>query len=485
MAEIDASIATKAVPPTFDGVKTVTGLQALQQGMLQNRLLGQQVQGREALGRAVTAATDATTGTTDWKRALAGLAGDPHGAFQVPELAGQVLDREQKQTTLDSSQLELSAARWKRVGDVSGTLLAEREPLTREGVIKTLSDQLVSSGMFSDEHSVGMLTNFVQNLPKDDAGIRTALKNAYLTSNMTAERIATLMGTPASVDNGSEIIQQQQSPLTGETKVNAVIDKTRSPSEKAAMVQTWDPATKSYVLKPSGAIVGDMAPGAVPGQGAQPQSVQSAPALGEPETASANVQQAQVLQQRAAIVPQRRAALKNMVDAVADFTPGPKADLTYAVGALATMAGKAAPSTVRGVAAQEEFNKLAAQVALDQWGALGGSGSNEQLATAMKANPNTALSRMGIKNVAALLQGNEDAIGAQFDAWKKYSAVHGASSYGDFLQGWNRYYDPRVFQAQHMDPGSLKSMLAKMSPEERKTFNRDQGIAKQAGWLGQ
>lgn len=491
----DMTVAAKVKAPEFDPLGTMGKLQTVQSGMLNNQLLGLQVGGKQALGQIIGQNTDPGTGETDWGKVSAAASQDPRAAILLPEIQKATLDRQLTQVQLQREQLGLSGDQWGKVGASAIELLgrkgADGQPvkLTREDVSKAMAQDLIGSGMFHDENSVKRLTGFLTSLPNDPAGIAQALKGIAIMSSPTPDRVALINGSQETVNTGSQQVQQQRSALTGEVTPNAVFDNTRGPDAKAGLVQKWNPQTHQMDLVPSGEVVGDMAPGAVPGQpstGAKPiQPVAAAPALGETATAEAGVQQAQALQQRAAIVPTRKAALKNMVDSLDSFTPGPKADLTYQVKALATQFGKPSPSVAKGVAAQEEFNKLAAQIALDQWGSLGGSGSNEQLATAMKANPGATLSKMGIKNVAALLQGNEDAIGAQFSAWKKYSATHGPGSYGDFLEGWNRYYDPRVYQAQHMDAGSRKAMVAKMSPAERKTFDRDQSIAQQAGWLGQ
>jgi hypothetical protein len=488
-AEIDAALPTKINVQPTNYLDTAVKLQGLQQGVLSNKLLGQQVEGKIAMGEAASAAIDPETGKFDGDKFLKLLSQDKRGAFQVPEAAAQAVARNIQEKQLDQQTLALTSARMAKVGDVVASVLSTNrgadgkpQPLTRDGVIRALSDGLVSTGLLNDQDSIRQLAGVVATLPTDERQLRDRLAQLYLQSHATQEGIAMVKGTPSTVDTGSQIIQQQVAPLTGDIQVNGVVNKTRSPSEKAQQVQVWDAAKGQYVLKPSGEAMGDMAPGTLPGAPQTPLA--AGPAIGTQETATSNVEQAQALQKRAAIVPNRKAALANLVNTLDKFTPGPKANLTGSLQGLAAQFGLAPPAVAEGKAAQDEFNKLAAQIALDQWGALGGSGSNAQLETAVHANPNEVMSKMGIKNVAALLQGNEDAIGAQFDAWQKYSAKHGPASYGEFLGGWNKYYDPRVFQAEHMAPAAVKSMLGKMTDAERKTFLRDQSIARQAGWIG-
>jgi hypothetical protein len=483
MPEIDASIPLRAVPQPYDPLATVGKVQGVQQGILQNRLLGQQIGGKEALGAAITAATDPATGQTDWQKGLGLLAGNPKGAFAVPELAASVQDRQLKDLGIDQAQLELAGKRWTKVGDTAGSLLADKEPLTRDGVIKILSDNLVGSGMFNDQQSIGMLTNFVQTLPNDDAGIRAKLNQVYLQSGMTAERIAALRGTPTNVDTGGNIVNQSVSPLTGEVSVNGAITKGRSPSEKAALVSVYDPATQSTQLVPSGALVGDAAPGMAKGPVAQ-----AGPALGEAEGASGAaagaVQQAQALRVTAEKVPEVKAALSNIRDQLGKFQPGPKANWTYQLGALSQMLGVAPPKVTEGVAAQEEFNKLATQFINSQVGALGGSGTDAKLESARHGSPNEFMSKEGIVNVTNLMLGLNDALGAKNEAWQRWlDAGNGPESYGKFQTQFNKIYNPRVFQSVYMTDAQRQNMMSRMSKDERTQFQKDWTTAKKAGWL--
>lgn len=483
MPEIDPSIPLKVAVPQFDPLVTVGKMQGLQQGILQNRLLGQQVGGKEALGRAITAATDPATGTTDWQKGLGLLSQDPGGAFAVPELAASVQDRQLKDIGIDKAQLDLAGQRWTKVGDTAGSLLGEREPLTRDAVIKTLSENLIGSGMFHDKDSIGMLTSFVQQLPSDDPGIRAALKKVYLQSNMTSERIASLLGTPTNVDSGPATVSQQVSPLTGEMTVNGQITKGRTPTEKAALVSVYDPETKSTKLVPSGALMGDATPGSPTGPVGQ-----AGPALGEAEGAAASaagaLQQAQALRVAAEKVPEIKSSFLNLRDQLGKFTVGPKANWSYQLGALSQMLGVAPPKVTEGVAAQEEFNKLATQFINSQVGALGGTGTDAKLESARHGSPNEFMSKEGIMNVTNLMLGLNDAVGAKNEAWQKWlDAGNGPETYGKFQTQFNRYYNPRVFQSVYMSDAQRQNMMARMSKDDRERFQKDWTFAKKAGWL--
>lgn len=483
MPELDASIPLRAIPAPYDPLATVGKVQGVQQGMLSNRLLGQQIGGKEALGQAITAATNPATGQTDWQKGLGLLAGDPKGAFAVPELAAAVQDRQLKDLGISKAELELAGQRWSKVGDTAGSLLSAKDPLTRDNVIKTLSDNLVGSGMFHDPQSIGMLTNFVQTLPNDDKGIRDRLNQVYLQSGMTAERIASLLGSPTNVDTGGNIVSQQVSPLTGEVTINGAIAKGRTPSEKAALVPVFNPETQTTELKTSGALVGDAAPGTNTGPVAQ-----QGPALGEAEGAAGEaagaVQQSQALRVSAEKVPEVKAALTNIRDQLGKFQPGPKANWTYQLGALSQMLGVAPPKVTEGVAAQEEFNKLATQFINSQVGALGGSGTDAKLESARHGSPNEFMSKEGIVNVTNLMLGLNDALGAKNEAWQRWrDAGNGPETYGKFQTQFNKIYNPRVFQSVYMSDSQRQNMMSRMTKSEREQFHKDWVTAKAAGWL--
>lgn len=484
MAEIDASIATKVQPPTFDPLKTVGSAVQLGQGLLQNKLLGQQVNSKIALGKAVTAATDPETGQTDWNKALGSLSQDPQGSFAVPELAGQVLDRKLKELNISAADLSNSATRWAKTGDWASSLISDKAPLSPQAVAGSAKDVLLASGLFKDPHSQELVTNFITNLPADDAGIRERLKQLYMMSGDNAQRIAAMLGTPETVNTGSQQIQQQRAPLTGETRVSGVVENTRTPGEKAAMVQVWDPAKQAYVLKPSGSVLGDMAPGALPAAGGGGSPPQAAPALGEPEAAAQAAGQAQGLRVAAEKVPENKAALQNIRDTINSFQPGAKTNWTYAVNALATQMGVASPKVASETAAQEEFNKLATQFINSQVGALGGTGTDAKLESARHGSPNEFMSRLGIQNVTGLMLGLNDAVGAKNEAWQKWlDAGNAPGTYGKFQTEFNRYYNPRVFQSVYMTDAQRQNMLSQMGKDDRAQFQRDWIFAKKAGWI--
>lgn len=496
MAGIDASIIGKLAIPQADPLATVGKLQGLQQGMLQNRLLGQEIGGKEALGRAVTANTDAASGETDWDKAAGALSQDPQGAFKLPEFAAQVLDRKAKEIAnataksgLTRAQLETSEKKYKAVGDWAASVAAagSKDPnaLTSQAIVGSAKAGLIDSGFINvqDPAERDQLLSVMSQFGNDPKANAEILKRVFLQSHATSEGVAMALGMPGQVDTGQQIITKQVAPLTGETAINSVVDKVRSPDATAALVDVYNPVTKQMEKKPSGQIMGD-APANQ--QGAQP--VLAGPALGQAEAesgaAAGSVKQAQDLRVAADQVPAQQAALKNIRDTVDSFKPGAKTNWIYAAKALATQLGIAPPQMRDEVAAQEEFNKLATQFINQQVGALGGTGTDSKLESATKGTPNEFMSKEGIQNVTSLMMGLNDATVQKNAAWQKWlDSGKSPGSYGQFQTQFNAIYNPRVFQSAYMTDKQKAAMVGNMTPDERKQFQKDWTTAKAAGWI--
>ena len=164
-----------------------------------------------------------------------------------------------------------------------------------------------------------------------------------------------------------------------------------------------------------------------------------------------------------------------------DFKPGPASDWTAQLGGLAQEFGVpfvATPQNAKGTAALETYRKIATQIAQQQFGMLGGTGTDAKLSSAAHTSPDNLLSSLGNQEIIPLLQGNADAIIAKnkmAQIWLKHDK--GPESYNDFTTQWNQIYDPRVFQAQHMSPDERQTMLNGMSKADRAQYQKDYQFA--------
>jgi hypothetical protein len=178
--------------------------------------------------------------------------------------------------------------------------------------------------------------------------------------------------------------------------------------------------------------------------------------------------------------------LNNLRDQLSRIRTGPGAQLTREVlAAYNRVAPHALQIGENVVAVQEEFVKLATQLAQRQFQMLGGTGTNEQLASAMRTSPNEFLSRLGNLNIIALLQGNALAIMAKNMEWRRWlNSGRGPETYGQFSAIFNQYFDPRVFQAVYMTPESRRHMINSMrSQSERDRFEQMFRFALERGWI--
>jgi hypothetical protein len=134
----------------------------------------------------------------------------------------------------------------------------------------------------------------------------------------------------------------------------------------------------------------------------------------------------------------------------------------------------------------EEAGKLAYQIAQRQFQQLGGTGTDSKLDSAMHTSPSEFLSKYGNKRIVPILQGNNDAIRAQQEAYQTWRTDlhHQPQEYTDFIKQWNQHYDPRVFQAAYMTPAQVAEMKGGMSKSELANFNAFSAFAQKQGWLG-
>jgi len=238
---------------------------------------------------------------------------------------------------------------------------------------------------------------------------------------------------------------------------------------RASTASTQNPAGIGGRAAPTGIVV-SQAPGVPEAQRA---------------TAQASAEQGIALQKQADGVPVRKGMLANLEDDLDKFTSGPKADWSMVAKSFANrnILPQGMQFDPQSIASQEAFNKQATQLAQQQFAALGGTGTDSQLSSSYKANPNEALSKLGNKQIIQLLKGNEDALAAKNAAWQEWQRKNGPSDYAGFQQKFNKTYNPRVYQAQYMTPDQIKDMRKNMSPADQAQFLRDYKTLRDNGYV--
>ena len=481
----DNTIALQAVAPKFDPLATIQGLNTAQQGILQNKLLGQEVAGKIAKGKAFQAAINAETGAFDPVAAMKNLGSSEDGAQFAGEFAEQVqkirtATAQGKGAEIDALGKKLDfASNW-----VLGMLADEKgTPITPEVFKEKFTAELLPSGLYTSKEDQAEIGAMYAQMGPDPRRNAEVLKAFVQRAKPTTMAIELTRGPITMQETGPAIVPTRVNPNTMEVQTGTPIMKGLTPESSAELVEVIDPVTQERYKVTKGSL---LAPGGdLAGGGRVQTSLAPGVAEGATGAAAKAVEQLANLRTAAEAVPQNKAALTNIRDTLASFTPGPKANWTYLTGALAQQLGVAPPKVTEGVAGQEEFNKLATQFINNQMGALGGSGTDAKLASAAHGSPNEFMSKLGIQNVTSLMLGLEDATAAKNSAWEIWakSPGNGPESYPEFVEKFNKIYNPRVFQSQYMSDAQKAAMMKGMTAEEKKQFDLDWKRAFNAGWL--
>lgn len=183
----------------------------------------------------------------------------------------------------------------------------------------------------------------------------------------------------------------------------------------------------------------------------------------------------------------------NLRNELKGFTPGPLADYKRLAKSFAT-SNLPVPESwkkeggfldPKSIASQEQFNKVAQQIAQSQFKALGGTGTNSHLDSVQQTSPNEFMSKLGIEGVAALLEGNQDAIGIKNTEWRNWrSKGNGVETWNAFNKRFNDNFDPRVFQLKYLSGKDRKEYISNIdNADEASSFVRAYHHAKQKGWI--
>src|ERR1700722_12042407 len=187
----------------------------------------------------------------------------------------------------------------------------------------------------------------------------------------------------------------------------------------------------------------------------------------------------------------RKANLDNLRQAAGDISTGPQAPFWGKIGQIAAEYGIQTPfaPTTDQTAAYEEVRKMALSVAAQQMSQLGLPATNQGTDIAAGTTPHEETSPLGIKRLTGVLEGNEDYGNATRQAWETWKngnpaagiPPHGYETYNQWLPGWMKLFDPRVFQAQYMDPAQQAAVKGEVGP---KRFDAEAAAAKRLGYLG-
>lgn len=479
MAEYD--IASKVVPAKIDPLAIAGQAQSLQGTLLQNRLLGMNIQQTQAQREAARQSIDPGTGQADpdlYETALAKGGASPEALLQAQQQRQLALQTKIAGLGLTKAQMDVSSQELGNSGQIAQGILANgtKDPslLSKDAIIKAIDTNLIQPGLVKTPEGLKHAKDF-ESVLTDDPQQNAAVLQQFINQSMDITRA---LGAVTQTDTGPNIVQQSVNPATQAPKTVGVIGKGLSPSEAQTPAYTFtdENGKQQIVLKGEAAAAAK--------EGRSPKSITSGVGLGVPELAGQGVAFETGLTNAAHSWGDVHGNLSNFRTLVDQIASGPKAGAIKTLGQIATQFGLAPPSAKNDTAALEEAGKLAYQIAQRQFQQLGGTGTDSKLDSAMHTSPSEFLTKEGNKRIIPLLQGNNDALKAQAEAYQTWKASHGPQDFSKFVTQWNQHYDPRVFQAAYMAPAEVTALKKGMGKEERQNFDAFSAFAKSKGWLG-
>jgi hypothetical protein len=372
---------------------------------------------QQATGEAFQGALQ-DDGSLDMGKLSAALQNNPAAAYGMPDTA-------QKMLTQGSGQFDLDAARNKFVVDAVGSVA--NDPKLNADKVRSLGVTLARNLKIPSH----MINNWLDDMPKDQAGIRSKLIQMR---NIATGSANASTPTPSGLDDAG-------APVTAPRDV--------------------------YNYKTAG--------GGIP----------SALAPGEQGLSESAAGRAANLQATASSSPQYHADLENLRQdsAVMGNLGGPTQDVEKKLNQLSTrVAGFGITMTPDQLRASESFDKVASQIALNQAKMLGGTDSTRSMTVG--ATPNSGMSRYGRDGVIDMLQGNQDSVDAAREAWlDARSKGAPAGSHDLFMNKLNKVLDPRVFQFNRLTPENKQKFLSQMPPQDIPSFEAKYKASVARGWV--
>jgi hypothetical protein len=498
---IDASIAQGQAPQApGQFIQNMVGLKGQ---MIQQNQLTQQMGANQATSQAIQQSTDPTTGRIDTNKLSAIMSQDPRAAYNLLPTQNQILENQQKQLGLDTSQFDLALKRNTYLQGAIGGLL--NKPEISQNDFYGIAADAVKNGLLPADVAAKQLSG----LPSDPKTLREKAQQMFFQAQDTAGKLQMMMPQNQVIDTGGTKQFVAVDPRTGNPMLTGQIQNTMAPGDANSMVQVYNPQTQSMVMvtkaqaaqMANGGGQGQQDPSTLglPGTGANgryPQQqtmpgipgggLSAGPSLGAGAaadvTAAGSAKNALSLQANAEGSPQRVMFLQNMAKELTNFNAGPAADWTAKAKALAlqTFPGMAVASGIdpSTVASKEEFTKYATNLAMNSAAGLGG-GTDSQLATAISGNPHAELSSLGNAQIIQVLTGIERGTQAKNMAWQNSGVP--PEQYGKWSAQWAKQVDPRVFVAPEMSQEDRAKMYNALKPADQERFMQSYRTAIQSG----
>lgn len=439
--------------PSF--MDKAAGFMGLLNSANQNRVaIGQ----REA-GKAVQSAIT-PDGTVDNKLLMQGIQNNPLVAPAAQEAVQGAQAIQSNSQSITKQQFENATLKNNYLRETLGSLVADPS-LDRKKIVGAVG-KLVAQKILSPE----MAAIELSNLPGDDKGMRSFLTNHLVNSMSATEKLNAAYGS-ANLVSG--------------------VGPSGEPVQNVARI----PGLPENPTTVNGQPVGGAPPSPFGGQ-AQPQA--AAPGaggggivaglpVGEAENLASSAKAYQDLRQDVSQAAPRIFALRKSLDNLAIADTGKNSgwynDLkSFLITAAGPEIAEKIGANPDKVAAYDEAKKYLTSYAQQASSAFG-SGTDNQLATALSANASTEISNLAAQDVvkaSIALERMKQAQVALFDSLKQP-----ANSFSGFATDWSQNVDPVAFSVDLMTPKARKAYFDGLSDEARARFRESVKIGIQTG----
>ena len=407
------------------------------------------------------------------------------------------------QTSIQRERLTLAKEQLNELRSMMSARLSQKGGITLDELYDDMR-RAVALGIATPVQTSQLLAEAAQS-GDDPEKLRGFVNNQFMMLMDASTRLDAI-GSPIVSNTGGETQINQLNKLTGEVNNAASIPNTLSPAEQMERV----PMTSADGMqRPGFKTVGDIAPdrlvpGGVEGELQQPAPdprprppprpgereadgfVQTGPALGTEADIAAQVEMGNKLQQFAGGVNDRRATLANLSVLSGEFNAGAVAGPVASLfSSINTVLPERYRVLVDEVAAQEDYDKQATQLATAYEGMFGGGGggTDARLTAAFKSSPSSYLSTEGGRKVYKVLQGYEDGLELKNAEWQKHKPVYGPGSYGRFEVQFNRTFDPRPFQMKYMTGEERNKYMSALPKQDRDYLLGKLQDMEDVGWI--
>jgi hypothetical protein len=499
---LDTSIALQAKAPEFNPLQQALQVAQFRAYNANGLAAQQQLDANNAASQAFKAATDPTTGQTDYNK-FRSIMAQGAGAYNLPQINQQITAQQQAQQNLDRGNIALN-------GDQIDNYKKGLSFMTQQFATLNPNDPDFNAKMLkigADAVQMGhldpnMVVSTMSQIPQDPNQRDIWFKQKLNAMQGATEQLSNLKPQVSMQSNGQTINTVTTDPLSGKQSTTPLMNQKLPPETLAQQVtvQGDDGSTSQmtmadmlrkqglgYLVDGGGAPGQPGQPSAATGTGGngrypagQPATVQTKPAAGVVDAnQKVNAAGGDMLaadQQSNAQSGTRVNMLQNASTALANAQTGTGADKLNAVrGVIATLGGPADK-----VASYDEANKYLTQYAQTKAASFG-HGTDSQLAAALAGNGNTKISNLAAQDVVKVNLGLERMEQARMKAWE--SAGLQPSQYGQWKSQWGSQVDPRVFIADQMDPTKIQGMVKGMNPKEQATFRTQYNWAVQNGFI--